>query len=293
MKIFISYAKEDSEFALRLYDDLKNAGLTPWIEGKDLLPGQDWKAAISYEIRKSRYFIALLSSTALSERGYVQKEMKMALELLDEFPNDGVFVIPVRLDDCDPMDEKLRRLRPADLFPSYEDGLAKIMKTLGIQEKSDPIETLCISENYTRHISDCCKYMDIDKLREKGRVIQVNLPEIFIPLYTDFPAWKRRTEESEFLHSEQRNFDIEDLMAENDYLLIEGEAGSGKTTLLKHFAYMTLNEKNWKNLDGYLPVLIFLKDVKDADFGKMPTGKVLAESILKSVPECDVEILKC
>ncbi len=312
MKIFISHAKEDSEIALRLYDDLKTAGLTPWSEEKDLLPGQDRKAIISYEIRTSEFFISLLSLKSLTTRGFVQKEMKLALDIRDEFPADGIFVIPVRIDDCKPMDEKLQSIHTADLFPSYENGLAKIMKTLGIEEKSEPIENLCISENYTRHISDCCKYMDIDKLREKGRVIQVNLPEIFIPLYTDFPAWKRKKQKddseilyseqqnfdsedmmSEFLHAEQQHIDIENLMAENDYLLIEGEAGSGKTTLLKHFAYMTLNEKNWKNLDGYLPVLIFLKDVKDADFGKMPTGKALAESILKSVPECDFEILKC
>jgi len=297
MKIFISHAKEDREIAERLYNDLKNAGANPWSE-KDILPGENWKSAISYEIRKSEYFIVVLSSKSLSARGLMQREMRMALDILDEFPSDMIFVIPVRVDDCEPMDEKLRSLKTADLFPSYENGLERILKTLKLEANLPKNQNFCIPEVYTRHISDCCKYMDIDKLREKGRVIQVHLPEIFIPLYTDFPAWKRRKEDSEFLHSEQRNFDIEDLIAENEYLLIEGEAGSGKTTLFRHFAYMTLCEKNWKNFDGFLPILIFLKDIKDADFGKIPAGKALAESILHhhlSLSDCgiDTEVFRC
>ena len=36
MKIFISHAKEDSEIAERLYDDLKNIGLNVWMESEDV-----------------------------------------------------------------------------------------------------------------------------------------------------------------------------------------------------------------------------------------------------------------
>ena len=37
-KIFISYAKEDVDIAKRLYHDLKNKGLSPWLDLKIGLP---------------------------------------------------------------------------------------------------------------------------------------------------------------------------------------------------------------------------------------------------------------
>jgi hypothetical protein len=74
--VFVSYAREDSAAALRLYEDLKpRADLGLWLDKKDLLPGQTWSLEIRKAIRKSRYFIPLFSSTSVQKRGYVQKEI--------------------------------------------------------------------------------------------------------------------------------------------------------------------------------------------------------------------------
>ncbi len=78
--MFISYAREDLETARKIYDDLKEAGLDPWMDKSDIVPGQNWKFAISQAIRESEYFIALLSSESVSKRGYVQKEFGHALD---------------------------------------------------------------------------------------------------------------------------------------------------------------------------------------------------------------------
>lgn len=115
--VFISYAREDMALARTLFNDLKNAGLAPWLDLECLLPGVKWRVAISQAIRNSRYFLALLSSNAVSREGYVQKEIREALELLDNFPEDEIFVIPARLDDCKPSHEKLQELCWVDLFP--------------------------------------------------------------------------------------------------------------------------------------------------------------------------------
>jgi hypothetical protein len=72
-KVFISYAREDIEKALQLYHDLKDAGLIPWMDEEDLLPGQNWQTVIKREIRDSRYFIAVLSSASLSKTGFMMK----------------------------------------------------------------------------------------------------------------------------------------------------------------------------------------------------------------------------
>jgi hypothetical protein len=46
LKIFVSYAKEDREHALKYYDLLLQEGMTPWIDVKHILPGQNWEAEI-------------------------------------------------------------------------------------------------------------------------------------------------------------------------------------------------------------------------------------------------------
>lgn len=135
-QVFICYAREDQKMARRLYDDLKRAGVTPWIDCEDLLPGQKWRLMINQALKNSAYVIVLLSSRALSKRGFVQKEMKRALDLVDELPPEDVFVIPVRLDECTPIDERLQELHWEDLFPSYEKGFQRILRVLVREEQT-------------------------------------------------------------------------------------------------------------------------------------------------------------
>lgn len=129
-KIFISYAKDDLPIARQIYEDLRIAGLDPWLDEKNLLPGQDFEYEIKKAIQASGFFIAILSNKSVSKRGFVQKEIRLALQILDEYPESEVFVIPVRLDPCEPSHEKLRKLHWADLFPSYQDGFKRIVDTI-------------------------------------------------------------------------------------------------------------------------------------------------------------------
>ena len=77
---------------------MKNAGFIPWIDSEDLLPGQYWKFTIGEAIKNSKYFLALLSKDSVTKEGYVQKELKIALEILDELPETKIFIIPARID---------------------------------------------------------------------------------------------------------------------------------------------------------------------------------------------------
>src|SRR5262249_5546113 len=55
------------------------------------------------------------SSTSVAKHGYVQREFKLALEVLRELPSNAIRVIPVRLDDCT-VPEELSHLQWSDLF---------------------------------------------------------------------------------------------------------------------------------------------------------------------------------
>ncbi|NJL58724.1 MAG: toll/interleukin-1 receptor domain-containing protein [Desulfobacteraceae bacterium] len=128
MKIFLSYAKEDVKIAKRLYDDLKREGFESWDE-EDILPGEH-VSLFNKEIKDSSVILLLFSVNSVSKRGEFVKQQKFILKLLDEIPDSETFIIPVRLNDCELLDERLQNLKPADLFPSYENGLEKILKAL-------------------------------------------------------------------------------------------------------------------------------------------------------------------
>lgn len=127
VKVFISYATEDYEVAKRLYDDLKKAGVAPWLDREDLLTGQNWRNTIPQIIRECRYILLLISSYSVSKQGYFQKEQRTVLELLDEFQENEIFIIPARLDKTEPLSDKLGNLHLADLS-DYDKGFNQILK---------------------------------------------------------------------------------------------------------------------------------------------------------------------
>lgn len=139
-RIFICYAREDLNAAYRLYNELTNAGMLPWLDKKHILPGQNWKVTIKKAIKESRYFIALMSSVFTSKKGYNQTEVKLALDTLDEYPEEDIYIIPVRLDDCRITYDKLKDRHYVDMFPDWDNGLEQILRSVGIISHPDSVE---------------------------------------------------------------------------------------------------------------------------------------------------------
>lgn len=133
-QVFICYGREDVAAANDMYRDLTETGHKAWLDTQSLIPGQKWQPAIINAIRTSRYFVALLSSRSVSRKGFVNKEIREALDVLAEFPNDQHFLIPVRLDDCTPSDQRLSELQRVDMFPSRDEGMRQIKKALEIAQ---------------------------------------------------------------------------------------------------------------------------------------------------------------
>jgi len=128
--VFISYAREDQSWAERLYMDLRKQEINAWLDIRCLPAGANWKFEIKKAIRNSRYFILLLSKHSITKRGFVQKEIKEALDILQEFPTGAIYLIPARLDRTEPVDDNLQELNWVDLAPNYHDGLARILSSL-------------------------------------------------------------------------------------------------------------------------------------------------------------------
>jgi TIR domain len=106
--IFISYAMEDHAFACELYGALAAAGLDPWMDkppppyqGNGLQIGQRWETVLNAKIRAADYVVLLLSPRSVRKRGYVQVEFRTALQLMNEMPDDQVFVLPIVSENCE------------------------------------------------------------------------------------------------------------------------------------------------------------------------------------------------
>ncbi len=135
VEVFISYAKKDHDIAKKLFNDLEKAGISPWMDTEKILPGQNRKALICNAIKDSDYFLALISSNSISTQGHVQKELKIAMDLLAECSPSDIFVIPVRIDASRPVHENLQVLQYVDIFPSYEEGKDQILRVLRSEKK--------------------------------------------------------------------------------------------------------------------------------------------------------------
>jgi hypothetical protein len=85
------------------------------IDEEDLFPGQEWAREIPRALQTSDFILIFLSRTSVAKRGYVQREMKLALDAWQELPEGAIHTIPVRLDDCD-VPEPFQRYHRANLF---------------------------------------------------------------------------------------------------------------------------------------------------------------------------------
>lgn len=128
--VFLSYAHEDIDIAMLVYKRLTDQGYHIWIDKVSLIPGQNWKREIGQAIRNSGAFIALLSNNSISKRGYVQKELRLGLEILDEIPPSQIYLLPIRIEPCTPEHSALRDIQWVDLFPDFEQGVQDVLRAL-------------------------------------------------------------------------------------------------------------------------------------------------------------------
>lgn len=132
--IFISYARTDLQRVLHIYQSLKKEGYKPWLDIEEVLPGQDWEMAIERAIENATFFMACLSQKSVNKFGVVQKELNLALKMLDMQPEGRLYLIPVRLEECE-VPGRFSKLQWCDIFK--KDGTANLLSAIseGIKQR--------------------------------------------------------------------------------------------------------------------------------------------------------------
>src|SRR5215470_8027265 len=118
---FISYSREDGEFALKIATDLRAAGVNVWLDQLDIPPGARWDRAIEDALDTSGRFLVILSPHSAGSEN-VQDEIGLAFD-------KNKPIIPILSVPCDvPM--RLRRLQHIDFTKHYDQALQTLLTVM-------------------------------------------------------------------------------------------------------------------------------------------------------------------
>lgn len=127
---FFSYCRTDSEFALRLAEDLKAAGAKVWMDQLDIEPGVPWDRAVEDALNDCPRLLVILSHVSVKSDN-VRDEVSFALSKQKR-------VIPVLYNECE-IPFRLARLQHVDFRSDYSRGLKALLKAVGVAEQPQAI----------------------------------------------------------------------------------------------------------------------------------------------------------
>ncbi len=133
VRIFIGYVSENQESAIKLFENFTKAGLSPWVDVRKLLPGQNWRRCIEHAIDNADFFVPCFSRRAAAKRGFFPYELRYALRCEERMPLDDCFIMPVRLEDCDVPHRFEENIQHVDLLPDWDAGFSKLL--LAVREE--------------------------------------------------------------------------------------------------------------------------------------------------------------
>jgi hypothetical protein len=132
LRVFMCHSSGDKDVVHNLYDSLKSDGFEAWLDRENILPGQEWDSEIRKAVRTSDVVVVCLSKSSITKEGYVQKEIKLALDVDEEKPEGTIFVIPARLEDCQ-VPQRLAGWQWVNLFERR--GYERLVAALRVREE--------------------------------------------------------------------------------------------------------------------------------------------------------------
>jgi formylglycine-generating enzyme required for sulfatase activity len=131
LRVFLCHSSQDKPAVRELYKKLRNEPwIQPWLDEEELYPGDDWELAIEKAVENSDVVLACISNGSINKRGFVQKELRFALDVALEMPEETIFIIPLRLEECSPP-RSLRDWHYADYFEGQRDrGFQRLLVSL-------------------------------------------------------------------------------------------------------------------------------------------------------------------
>lgn len=132
--IFLSYARQDQARVDEYYKYLKDAGFLPWMDKYDIKGGQNWDFETKKALKKADIVVIFLSENSISHRGYIQREVKLALKEYETKLVDDIYIIPIELDANATIPEQLEDIHV--IRTTEVDGFAALTEAINTQFKA-------------------------------------------------------------------------------------------------------------------------------------------------------------
>jgi formylglycine-generating enzyme required for sulfatase activity len=133
-RVFLCHSSNDKPTVRELYQKLRaEAWIQPWLDEEELYPGQDWNMEIEKAVEAADAIIVCLTKNSINKEGYVQRELRSVLDFANYKPEGTLYIIPVRLEECEPP-RRLRAWQYADYFEGQrERAFQRLLVSLKIR----------------------------------------------------------------------------------------------------------------------------------------------------------------
>jgi hypothetical protein len=126
-KFFFSYARDDSEFVLKLAEDLRSTGTNLWLDQLDIPGGARWDDAVEEALHASPCLLVVLSPASVASDN-VKDEISFGLE-------NRKTIVPILFKDC-AIPFRLKRFQYIDFTAGYDEGFARLVQALKLNQLS-------------------------------------------------------------------------------------------------------------------------------------------------------------
>jgi CheY-like chemotaxis protein len=129
-RLVLCHSADAAGPARELYDRLVADGAPCWLAAVDARPDRDRDQEVRAAVQRSRYVLACVSPGSITERGYLDEELRVVIDAADAQPEGATFLVPVRLAAC-PIPQRLARWHWVDLFAQH--GYERLLTALRIR----------------------------------------------------------------------------------------------------------------------------------------------------------------
>ena len=138
LRVFLCHSSNDKPAVRELYQKLRAEAenwIDPWLDKMKILPGQNWRIIIEEAVEASDIVIICLSNHSVNKEGFVQREIRYAYDLAMEKPDGVIFLIPLRLEDCE-VPRGMRSFQWVDYFgDEKEEQYSNLLEAMKLRHK--------------------------------------------------------------------------------------------------------------------------------------------------------------
>lgn len=148
LRVFLCHSSTDKPVVRGVYKRLTSEGwIDPWLDEDKLLPGSDWNLETEKAIELADAVIVFLSNSSVTKEGYVQREIKYALDVALEKPEESIFIIPLRLEES-PIPRTLRNIQWVDYFENKNVAYEHLIRSLQLRARKLAIKAQTVKATY-------------------------------------------------------------------------------------------------------------------------------------------------